>query len=135
MPLTGKLTKNAESIPLGVFSFSPVFRAVCDIRRHAGDVSVSRPSLSGSGRSPSSGLDLGQNSLSLSLERVAELTGRSFSGCWFVRGETIGPVNAGSLGTGNPRMSLKTLITSVYLMFGDVIQSIRSNFELISTCF
>lgn len=47
LPLTGKFTKNAESIPLGVSSFPPVFRAVFDMLRHAVDVSVLLPSLSG----------------------------------------------------------------------------------------
>ena len=32
LPLPVQLTENAESIPPGVFSFSPVFRAVCDVR-------------------------------------------------------------------------------------------------------
>ena len=57
------------------------------MRRHAGDASVLWPSLSGSGRDPSARLDLGQNSLSLSLDGVAELTGRSLSGCWFLNRE------------------------------------------------
>ena len=71
-PLTDQLTQNAASIPPGVFSFPAVFRAVYDIRRHAADVSVSRPSLSGCGRDRSSGRDWGQNSLTLWLARVAE---------------------------------------------------------------
>jgi hypothetical protein len=43
LPLTGQLTANAQGIPLGAFSFPAVLRAVCNIRRHAGDVSVLQP--------------------------------------------------------------------------------------------
>ena len=59
-PLTGKFTKNAKSIPLGVFSFTPVFRAVYDMRRYACDVSVRQPSRSMSRRTASSEPDSGQ---------------------------------------------------------------------------
>ena len=43
LPLTGQLTANAQGIPLGAFSFPAILRAVCNIRRHAGDVSVLQP--------------------------------------------------------------------------------------------
>ena len=81
LSLPVQLTENAESDPPGVFSFSPVFRAVCGIKDQVRNVSVSRRSLSGCGRYATSAPDFWQNSLTLWLARVVELTHSSLSGC------------------------------------------------------
>ena len=59
LALPVQLTENVVSVPPGVFLFSPVFRAVCGTRPRLSDVSVSRRSLSGSGRYASSARDFG----------------------------------------------------------------------------
>ena len=53
LPLPSQLTKNAERFASRRFFVSALFCAVCGIRRHTGDVSGSRESLSGSGRDTS----------------------------------------------------------------------------------
>ena len=77
LSLTARLTENAESVPLGVFLWMPVFRGILARPANSPDVSGSQFDSGVRKQPPQShprAGDLAQNSLCLWLTGISELT-------------------------------------------------------------